>query len=253
MKLSSRITALAAMVAGLSMVSGGEVTGKITFKGTPPAPKMARSMGAGIMDPFCKAADAKTPIVTRDYLIGKDGGLENVVVYVKEGWQDKATPEPAKMKPLIDQVNCEYQPYVTVVRTNQAFLVRNSDPVMHNINVNPKSAGNPSSNKAQMAKAKDYEYSFEKPELFLNLACNVHGWMYARVAILESPFSAVTDKDGAFKIADLPPGEYTIEAAHHRAGKQTQKVKVDASGKQEINFTFEAPMPAATAAPATAK
>jgi hypothetical protein len=49
---------------------------------------------------------------------------------------------------------------------------------------------------------------------------------------------AVTGEDGSFSLANLPPGEYVIEAWHERYGTQTQSVTVGPQESKEISFTF---------------
>jgi hypothetical protein len=50
----------------------------------------------------------------------------------------------------------------------------------------------------------------------------------------------VSAKDGTFKLANVPPGTYTIEAYHRKGGKVTQKVTVG-NDNQKIDFTVEVP------------
>jgi len=38
----------------------------------------------------------------------------------------------------------------------------------------------------------------------------------------------------------LPPGTYTVEAWHERAGTQTQQVTIGPNESKEIGFTFTA-------------
>jgi hypothetical protein len=66
--------------------------------------------------------------------------------------------------------------------------------------------------------------------------------MFAFVAIFEHPFFAVTDKDGAFKISKLPPGKYTIEALHRKAGKVTKEITVT-DKDQQVDFSLELKAP----------
>ena len=46
----------------------------------------------------------------------------------------------------------------------------------------------------------------------LSFKCDVHPWMFAYVCVSEHPCFAVSGKDGTFKIKDVPPGKYTLEA-----------------------------------------
>ena len=159
-------------------------------------------------------------------------------VYVKDGLRGKSFPVPNE-SPLLDQIGCEYIPYVLGLQTNQKLLVRNSDPVLHNVHPTPAVAGNLEKNLAQMPKGKDLEFTFPNEEIFVRFKCDVHPWMFAYVGVLNHPFYSVSDKDGTFTIKNLPPGKYTIEAYHRKAGKQTAEVTVEGTDAKEANFTFD--------------
>lgn len=231
MKLNRRFVAVAALIASLQVISAGDITGKITLKGTPPAEKDLP------LDPACgKIHPSKK---TRFYVVGSDGGLADAFVHVKDGLTGKTFPVPEKAS-LIDQEGCEYIPYVSGVMVNQKIHVRNSDPVLHNVHPIPAVAGNEEKNIAQLPKSKDLEFSFPKEEQFLRFKCDVHPWMYSYVSVVSHPFFSVSDKDGSFKIENLPAGKYTVEVIHRKAGKQTMEVEVPATGSKEVNFTLEA-------------
>jgi len=51
--------------------------------------------------------------------------------------------------------------------------------------------------------------------------CNIHPTMSAVIAVLKSPYYSVSDKRGAFRIADVPPGSYRLQVFHERATDQT--------------------------------
>jgi len=230
MKLNHRCLAVAALFASLQLVSAGDITGKITLKGTPQPEKDLP------LDPTCgKIHPTKK---TRFYVVGKSGELADTFIYLKEGVKGNA---PASDKPLlIDQAGCEYEPYVAGAVVNQKITVRNSDPVLHNVHVLPANPGNKESNVAQLPKSKDLDFTFPTEESFLKFKCDVHPWMYSYVTILKHPYFAVSGTDGTFKIANVPPGKYTLEAKHRKAGTQTIEIEVPATGSKEANFTLEA-------------
>jgi hypothetical protein len=127
------------------------------------------------------------------------------------------------------------------LQTKQKLLVRNSDPVLHNVHPTPDpKLGNKEANRAQVPKSPDLVFTFDNPEVLLRFKCDVHPWMFAYAGVLEHPYYAVTGKDGSFKIANVPPGTYTIEAFHRKSGKATQKVTVGTES-QKADFTFEVP------------
>jgi hypothetical protein len=55
---------------------------------------------------------------------------------------------------------------------------------------------------------------------------------------VDSPFFAVTDKEGKYSIAGLPDGKYTLVFRHVKAGETTAEVEVK-GGKAEIAATLE--------------
>lgn len=220
-------------------VSAADVTGKITLKGKPPEEK------AIPLDPLCGKLHQQ-PLKTRFYVVGQDGGLADTFVYIKEGLDGKAAPA-ATGTAVLDQVGCEYVPYVLGLQTGQKLIVKNSDPLLHNVHVMPNpSSGNKESNKAQPAGFKPFEYAFDNSEVFLRFKCDVHPWMFSYVGVVPHPYFAVTNEKGEFKIPNVPPGEYVIEAVHrktHPSGKGiSQKIKVGPDGGK-ADFVVEVPAP----------
>jgi plastocyanin len=227
MKLTLGMIAVTALAG--SYVTAAEITGKVTLSGTPPPEKQIQ------FDPTCGKMHDK-PATTRHYVVGEGNGLANVFVYVKEG--AKPTSAPASKGPTLDQVGCEYQPYVLGVQAGQHFDVKNSDAVLHNVHALPKN--NKERNIAQPVRNMTSDFVFDKPEVLVKFKCDVHPWMFAYAGVTDHPYFAVTDKDGNFKISGLPAGDYTVEAYHLKAGSKTEKVTVGADDKKTVNFGLEA-------------
>ena len=169
------------------------------------------------------------------YVVGPNGEFADVVVSLK-GVTGKSTGASAPPAAL-DQKDCVYTPQILAIQTGQKLIVKNSDMCIHNVHSVPATPGNEEHNDVQMSGAADLTYTFPKPELFLKFECNVHPWMKAWVSVFDSPYFAVSDKDGKFVIKNVPPGKYTVEANHRKAGAQTQDVEV-ADKDVTVNFTF---------------
>src|SRR5205814_864186 len=93
--------------------SGAVVTGKVFFRGIAP-PEKTIDMSS---DAACKALH-DIPVTTRHYVVGTNGSLANVLVYVRDGLGTRRFPPP--MKPVVlDQRGCLYQPYVLGVQVGQ--------------------------------------------------------------------------------------------------------------------------------------
>lgn len=226
MKLSFAVIGVAALTG--SFVTAAEISGKVTLTGTPPPEKQIQ------FDPTCGKMHDK-PVTTRHFVVGEGKGLGNVFVYVKEG--AKSAPAPTAKGPVLDQVGCEYTPYVMGVQAGQPFDVKNSDALLHNVHTLPKF--NKEKNIAQPVKGMTSTFVFDKPEVLVKFKCDVHPWMFAYVGVTDHPYQAVTDKDGNFKISGLPAGDYTVEAYHLKAGTKAEKVTVTADDKKALNFALE--------------
>ena len=209
-----------------------DITGTITFKGTPP-PEVALSSMEDNSD--CMASHEKTP-TTQHYIVGAKGEFGNVTVYL-EGMDGKSTGASAAPA-VLDQKGCLYTPQILAIQTGQKLVVKNSDSCPHNVHIIAAN-GNPEHNDPQFAGAADLNYTFAKPAMFVKFQCDIHPWMFAWVSVFDHPYFSVSDKDGKYTIKNVPPGKYTLVAEHRKAGKQTQAVEVKDSSVT-ADFTFEA-------------
>ena len=230
------------LAGSLQWASAGDVTGKVTLKGTPPPPKTIE------YDDTCSKLHP-TVLTTRHYVVGKDDGLANVFVYISKGLEGKKfTPSTQVVE--LDQIGCNYEPYVFGVMVGQTVSIKNSDPLMHNIHALPKVDGNTEFNHAQTSQGEHNETwwteNIKSPEVLVKLKCDVHQWMFAYGGVVDNPFFAVTDADGNFKIAGVPAGKYTLTAYHLKAHGakpgETQEITVGDS-PVTANFTVQVPAP----------
>jgi len=230
MKLYLSCITMVLLAAGLQTLSAAEITGKITLKGQP-KPETPIPLEGTTCGPVVHEA-----LTTRHYIVGPDKGLANVFVYIKQG----AAAAPATAgEPLLDQLNCQYEPYVMGMVTGQKLKIRNSDPLLHNVHATPKV--NKEFNFAQVTKGQVNEKAFDKPEVLVRMKCDVHPWMFAYIGVVDHPYFAVSGKDGSFKISNLPAGKYTIEAVHLKAGAKQQEITVTGDEKKAIDFELEVP------------
>jgi plastocyanin len=217
MKISS-VFLLVAALAAVPVLRAADISGVITLQGTPPAEKEITPLEE---DPTCGSLHTDKP-TTHFYVVGAKGELADVVIYLDvTGKSTGASAAPF----VLDQKGCLYSPTIFAVQTGQKITIKNSDPCIHNVHTTSK-AGNADHNDAQMSGGADLTYTFDKPEDFLKFQCDVHPWMFAWVTVVDSPYFAVSDKDGKFTIKNVPPGKYTITAVHRKLGKQTADVEV---------------------------
>lgn len=204
----------------------GTIKGTVLFEGEAPE----RAPQQRDVDPVC----AKTPAAS-DAVIVTKGKLKDVLVRVKNGTAGThATPtEPA----TLDQRGCTYVPHVIGVMTGQQLRIRNSDGTFHN--VHGTIAGKNLWNKPQAPAAADLALD-SSPHAgdVVEIECNVHPWMKAYAVVQDHPFFAVTDEAGAFAIAGLPSGTYTLEAWHPVLGSKTLTVKIGKGKLANVTARF---------------
>jgi len=230
------------LAGSLQWASAGDITGKVTLKGTPP-PETTIAY-----DDICSKLHPAVP-TTRRWVVGKDSGLANVFVYISKGLEGKKFTAPTDVVEL-DQIGCNYNPYVFGVMVGQPVRIKNSDPLMHNIHALPTVDGNTEFNFAETTQGdvNDTKWtdSIKAPEVLVKLKCDVHQWMFAYAGVQADPFFAVSDADGNFKIANVPPGSYTLTAYHLKAHGSKPGVSQDitvADSPVTANFTVEVPPP----------
>ena len=210
--------------------TGATVRGIVRFEGKVPAAKTI-SMSA---DPAC-AKLHPSPVVTQEVMADAKGDLQNVIVFVSDGLGDRTFDAPSQPA-VVEQRGCMYQPHVLAVRANQPLELVNDDSTSHNIH--PVPANNREWNKAEPPGSK-MEEAFAREEVAIPVKCNVHPWMRGYIAVFKHPYFAVTGKDGAFDLSNLPPGTYTIKAWHEKLGTTTQTVTIGGNETKEISFVFK--------------
>lgn len=212
----------------------GTIVGVARFDG--PKPRRARlaMIEKGGKPSHCRHLH-KEPLLDENILISDKGAIKNVFVYIKKGAPRKDYPLPKKPA-ILNQVKCMFQPRVQGVRVGQEFVMKNGDPLLHN--VRSYSFRNRAFNIAQPANSPDRKKVFRAKERAIMIQCDIHPWMKAYYFVMDHPFFAVTDDNGKFSIQGLPPGDYTLSAWHEVYKEQSTKIKVG-SGTIEANFTFK--------------
>ena len=220
----------------------GTITGTVAFTGAAPEPKKIDTSA----DAQCTT---KSPNLTAEDWVVKDGKLANTFVYIKDGTladgkkiTDYTFPA-ATAAATLDQNGCHYRPHVLGVMVKQTINITNSDPTTHNIHFTP--AKNSDWNQSQPSGAAAMTHTLNVAESMVPVKCNVHPWMKSYIGVLKHPFFAVSAEDGSFTIKGVPPGKYTVVAWHEGSGaspgtEKTMEVTVPAKGSATATFSFGA-------------
>jgi plastocyanin len=210
------------------VAQNGTITGNVKLTGAPPAnPRIP--MGA---DPNCLTINAGKRVTQDAVVVGQGGGLANAFVLLRGATGGAMPATPA----VIDQRGCIYHPRIQGARVGQTLEVKNSDSTLHNIHSLSKK-GN-TFNTGQPSAGMVFKYPLKSEEVMLHVKCDVHPWMSGYIGVVNHAYFAVTDGNGSFKIANVPPGKYTIVAWHERYGPVSQMVEVKAGGSANVDFAY---------------
>ena len=212
---NTRLTIIAALsalcVVGVANAADwGSIKGRFVVDGKP------AELPALVVDKdqFCIDKKPKNEAL----VIGKDNALVNAVVYLRLPRRGDVAIHPdyeAQLKTpvVLDNVGCEFEPRVTLVRVGQTLEVKNSDPTGHNTNVsifgfNPVV---PANSKIDVKAGK--ESPLPSP-----VKCNIHPFMLGHILAQKHPYMAVSGEDGAFEVKNLPAGKHEIQLWHEASG-----------------------------------
>src|SRR2546421_10568685 len=121
MKARVWLSALA-LSAGVGSVALAEVTGTVKLEGkAPDMPKIDMSAVAQC------AQQHGTPVSQETVVVGKDGGLANVVISIKKEEGVDLPGDVPKQPAVLDQKGCQYSPHVVVCMVGQQLQVKNDD------------------------------------------------------------------------------------------------------------------------------
>jgi len=130
-----------------------------------------------------------------------------------------------------------FTPHIVAVQQGTTVEFLNSDKVAHNV-FWPSVGGDKklTKNMGTWPQGEKRSFKFDNPGV-APLFCNVHPEMSGYVVVSPTPYFAVTDKDGNYKIENVPDGSYTLTAWNEGAKKQSKPVTVAGEGKADFTLS----------------
>lgn len=194
----------------------GTLSGQFLYMGkVSKAPKLEVSRDQEICGKF------SDQIVDQSLVVGKNGGVENIFVYLRKSKlndsQIHSSYQKLPQEVTIQNKGCIFQPHVAGLWVKkQKLLSVNKDLCAHGFQV--KAYRNNSLNQVLPPGDKllhQFEYGEKLP---LRLSCSIHPWQEGWLIALNHPYFATTDKTGAFSIKNLPVGNWEFQLWHEKAG-----------------------------------
>lgn len=173
--------------------------------------------------------NGRVEVIDKD---GKPGDASDVVIYLEGAAKGKLKPAPA----TVTMKGKQFTPRVTVVPVGSEVSFPNDDPIFHNVF---SVSGDNRFDLDLYKRPKSGSWTFKNPGV-ARVYCNIHPQMSAVVVVVDSPYYARTDKDGAFSLDGVPAGRYTLKAWHERGGEGSVDVSVPAQGTAEAKLSLDA-------------
>lgn len=248
----------------LASTGWGSLSGKVTFNGDPPAVGSFEDLMKKHADAACCLAGKKIEKIEQTWLIDpKTKGVANVMVWVKTP-AGKYLPTHDKYKNrkeeiTIDQPHCAFIPRIAAfnpyyrdgakkVPTGQTMVIKNSAVVAHNTRAIGSPSVNPGFNYTIPPKTEiDVSEKVFPQFLPININCDIHPWMAAKLFVFDHPYYALTKEDGSYEIPIAPAGaEISIMAWHEGVGYVLPKGKMGEpmtlkEGKNTFDFHVNPP------------
>jgi len=177
--------------------------------------------------------------VTGKVTIRKDGkakgDLSGAVVYLEVAGSEGDDASPAAQKSTIRQKDLKFKPDVAVVTTGSTIEFPNDDKVFHNV----FSVSSPAKFDLGLYKSgTSKSVTFTRAGV-VDVYCNIHPDMVAKIKVLDTPYYAVSDADGSFTIAGVPPGTYPVVAWQARGAEWRGEVTVAAGKASSATITLD--------------
>jgi plastocyanin len=142
--------------------------------------------------------------------------------------------DPPSNHPVLDQKSLVFIPHVLPVLVGTAVDFKNSDDVKHNIFSSRKSPT--VFNLGTYGPSVVRSVTFDRPGV-VTLLCNVHSEMSAYVVVVETPYFALTDREGHFAIDGVPPGSYQLKFWHEMLAGEPRPVVVEADTTATVTWS----------------
>ena len=207
----------------ISVTQGGELLGTIKFKGDPPSNPSHQVLNN---PDFCGSTVQEETILVHP----ENRGLENIDISI-EGIQRGKKPLLSTV--VIENRHCHFVPHVQAGMVGDSYEIRNSDPVMHNTHLHMEDAT--LMNVAMPPRGRNIKKSLLQVGI-INVKCDAHKFMQGWVPVLDNPYFAVTDKEGNYKISEIPPGKYKIKVWHEGLPGTEKEVTIFPDKKTELSL-----------------
>lgn len=192
-------------------------------------------IAAAIAQPAALAAVSQYRVVVSSV---KGGAIADAVVTLRaleRAGKTAPATRPRLQVPVtpvvIQQLDREFVPRITVVPVGARISLPNNDAVPHSV--------------YSFSPAKQFEFEVyvgSSPQVLtldkvgiITLGCNIHDWMVGYVVVVDTPFVQSTDGRGDVSFANVPEGDYELRIWHpqQKLGDHTSQISIVETGRTQ--------------------
>lgn len=190
------------------------------------------TMWAGGEEPHRRAGDVAGTVTLLEKGGGAPDGLADAMVWLEGDNLARTSAAPAE----IVTERKQFVPHVVVVAAGSAVSFPNHDPFSHNV----FSPSEPEPFDLGLYPRGESRTVRPTRAGVVRVFCNVHAKMSAFIVVRDNPFFARVDASGSFRIADVPPGQYTLVAWHERAAPWRKSIDIGPDGQVGVAVDLDA-------------
>jgi plastocyanin len=148
----------------------------------------------------------------RDLMLSKKAKIyseyEKTVIYLIPLFKTKIHRKSEKNE--LNQQNVSFVPALLAIEKGSSIAFINKDELFHNVfSDSPVKKFTIGKQEKDAEKIVNFETSG-----FIQVFCDIHAFMSATIAVLETPYYVVGKENGEFEIMDIPPGKYKLLGWH---------------------------------------
>jgi plastocyanin len=157
------------------------------------------------------------------------------IVYLEgqfPSWTTNAPPATNEVR----QQGMQFRPALLPIRVGTKVTFPNDDDFYHNVfsysKVKRFDLGR------YRKEDKPATQTFDKPGV-VRLYCDIHRHMRGAILVLDTPFFTRTDTNGFYRLSNLPPGQFQLEAWADETHTRRKPVTLQAGQKVQVDFDLK--------------
>jgi plastocyanin len=160
--------------------------------------------------------------------------LRPAVVYLDSAPRGAFEPD-ASARATMNQRDQTFVPHMLAITVGTTVEFPNADLTFHNVFSLSKTK---TFDLGRYGRGLSKSVRFDRPGI-VQVFCDIHSHMRAFILVFAHRYFAVTDATGRYRIADVPPGTYTLSAWHEGSVRETRSVTVgDGAGDTVADFSI---------------